>query len=55
MTVFIHCISVDSGTTLGSSFFASGLFVVIDLYLGGAVALALAVYLGYALLHPEKF
>ncbi len=26
-----------------------------DLYLGGFVALALFVYLGYALLHPEKF
>jgi K+-transporting ATPase KdpF subunit len=26
-----------------------------DLYLGGAMALALGVYLIYALLHPEKF
>ena len=26
-----------------------------DLYLSGFVALALALYLGYALYHPEKF
>jgi K+-transporting ATPase KdpF subunit len=26
-----------------------------DLYLGGLIALGLAVYLGYALIHPEKF
>jgi len=26
-----------------------------DLYLGGLIALALALYLGYALFHPEKF
>ncbi len=26
-----------------------------DLYLGGFTALALAVYLGYALFNPEKF
>ena len=29
--------------------------VTLDLYLGGFVALALAIYLGYALFHPEKF
>jgi K+-transporting ATPase KdpF subunit len=29
--------------------------VIFDLYLGGFVALALGVYLGYALFHPEKF
>ncbi|MDR3425708.1 MAG: K(+)-transporting ATPase subunit F [Alphaproteobacteria bacterium] len=29
--------------------------MILDLYLGGLVALVLAVYLGYALLHPEKF
>ena len=29
--------------------------VTLDLYLGGIVALALAIYLGYALFHPEKF
>jgi K+-transporting ATPase KdpF subunit len=26
-----------------------------DLYLGGAVALCLGLYLLYALIHPEKF
>jgi K+-transporting ATPase KdpF subunit len=29
--------------------------VIIDLYLGGLVALALGIYLGYALFHPEEF
>jgi K+-transporting ATPase KdpF subunit len=29
--------------------------MIFDLYLGGLTALALAVYLGYALFHPEKF
>jgi K+-transporting ATPase KdpF subunit len=29
--------------------------VSIDMYLGGLVSLALAIYLGYALFHPEKF
>ncbi len=51
----LDCISFDSVTTIGSPFCALRLFVVFDLYLGGLVALALAVYLGYALLHPEKF
>ncbi len=27
----------------------------LDLYLGGALALALAGYLGYALFNPERF
>ena len=26
-----------------------------DLYLGGAIALGLGIYLLYALIHPEKF
>ena len=29
--------------------------MLFDLYLGGFVAFALALYLGYALLHPEEF
>lgn len=29
--------------------------MVFDLYLGGLIALGLALYLGYALIHPEKF
>ncbi len=29
--------------------------MALDLYIGGAIALALAVYLAYALVHPEKF
>lgn len=29
--------------------------MIFDLYLGGAMALALGVYLAYALFHPEKF
>jgi K+-transporting ATPase KdpF subunit len=29
--------------------------VIVDLYLGGLVSLALGIYLGYALFHPEKF
>jgi K+-transporting ATPase KdpF subunit len=29
--------------------------MLFELYLGGAMALGLAVYLVYALIHPEKF
>lgn len=29
--------------------------MIFDLYLGGAVALGLGLYLIYALTHPEKF
>jgi K+-transporting ATPase KdpF subunit len=29
--------------------------VIFDLYIGGFIALGLALYLGYALFHPEKF
>lgn len=29
--------------------------MIFELYLGGGVALALGLYLAYALLHPEKF
>jgi K+-transporting ATPase KdpF subunit len=29
--------------------------VTFDLYLGGFIALALAIYLAYALFNPEKF
>jgi len=29
--------------------------MIIDLYLGGAMALGLGVYLIYALIYPEKF
>jgi len=29
--------------------------MIFDLYLSGVVAFALAIYLGYALFHPEKF
>lgn len=35
--------------------FSLGTFMALDLYIGGAIALALAVYLAYALVHPEKF
>jgi K+-transporting ATPase KdpF subunit len=29
--------------------------MIIDLYIGGFVSLALGIYLGYALFHPEEF
>ena len=32
-----------------------GAAMIYDIYIGGAVAAGLAVYLIYALFHPEKF
>lgn len=32
-----------------------GIFMIFDLYLGGLIAFGLALYLGYALIYPEKF
>jgi len=51
----LGCFYGDSTTNILCPSCQTRLSMTFDLYLGGLIALALALYLGYALFHPEKF
>jgi K+-transporting ATPase KdpF subunit len=53
--MLLDCFSPDSLPNIPCPSLSQRIPVVFDLYLGGLVALGLAIYLGYALFHPEKF
>jgi K+-transporting ATPase KdpF subunit len=49
------CVQLDSAATIRVPLDFPEFPVTFDLYFGGLIALALGIYLLYALFHPEKF